>query len=264
MPFTIPYKDKIKKISKSYLDADFLENIDRNIKTIGGVDIKLPGTSNGIKMLIFNVQDVYDMISVTVTVSVLLLFLIAFTVITGGNVANVGIIAIGIFAMMLSRYTKPLGIFKERFEKELPGVLDVMIQGLSVGLPVETVIEYTANTKDSIVTPFLEEISYRLKAGESLPKALNAVAEKTLSEDFKRAARILSLREESTIDIAKNLEALANAIEDRIENNILSKAQNAENVFFFPIVAGYVIPYIILVVYPLLANIVQFFRTAGR
>lgn len=264
MPFVVPYKDRIKKVAQSYIDADFLNAIDRNIKTIGGVDIKLPGTQNGIRMLVFHVQDVYDMIAAVATVSVLLILLFAFTVITGGKPANVAVIAIGLLAIMISRYTKPLGIFKETFERELPGVLDVMVQGLSVGLPVETVIEYTAKTKESIVSPFLEEISYRIKAGESLEKALSIVAEKTLSEDFKRAARVLSLRSETTADIAKTLEELSKNIEDRIENNILSKAQNAENVYFFPIVAGYVLPYIVLVVYPLIVNIIQFFSTAGK
>ncbi|MGB9977470.1 hypothetical protein [Thermovenabulum sp.] len=77
--------------------------------------------------------------------------------------------------------------------KDKPNFDFDMAQGLPVGLPVETVIEYTAKTKESIVSPFLEEISYRIKAGESFE---------------------------------------------------------------------YVLPYIVLVVYPLIANIIQFFSTA--
>lgn len=264
MAFKIPFKKTAKKLGNKYIDEDMLSTVDRGIKTIGGVDINIPDTKNGLKVLFFNVRDVYEFLAAlgTFALGIILLFLFALT--TGGDLKILVLISFGVFSIAISRYTNGIKEYKARFERELPGFIDTMVQGLSVGLPIETVLDYVSKHKTGIVQPFIKEVLYRINSGESLEQALNKVAYKSLSSDFERVARVLSLRSQTTADIVKSLIEVQNNIEVRLENKIMSKAQNAENTFFLPILAGYIVPYLVIIMYPLLLSIVRFVGMSGR
>lgn len=246
-----------KRISKSYL-----EKVDRDIKTIAGVDIRIPGTKGYLPILIFHIRDVYEFLS---AMSVFVFFAALFIIIgiLENKIANGIIMAIGIIALTYSRYTMNLKKFKENFKYDLTDTIESMLQGLKVGLPIETVIEYIIDNKDNIVTPFLKEISTRINAGESLSTALKNVTPKTLSPEFERISKILSMRSQSTADIVTSIEKLQENIELEIDTKIISMAENSQTKYFFHILIGYIFPFIVMILYPLVTMILKFMTTFG-
>lgn len=163
----------------------------------------------------------------------------------------------------MQRYRKPLKEFKAKFEAALPAFIDTMIQGLAIDMPVEQVIEYIARTDNSIIAPFIRDLYNNLMSGMSLERALEEVAEKTLSPDFERVARLLSFRSETTAEMVRGLEQIRDTIETRLETQILAKANNMENSVILPIMAGYVLPYLVVILYPLLTDLIRFFSSTA-
>lgn len=258
--------DKLTRLLKPFIDKkvseDFLANMDRNIKTVAGVDISLPDTKGYLPVFVFRVRDVYEMLSV---LAVMIFLSVVFIVlgILRGMIANGIIMAVALILLTLSRYTSKVKKFKDQFQKELPDVIDAMLQGLKVGTPVESVFDYIAKNKRGVVIPFIKEINIRLDSGKSLTEALNNVSPKTLSDDFRRIARILSLRSQTTTDIVSSLERLQENMELELETKIISMAENAPVKYTLHIFVGYVIPFILVIVYPLILMIFKFMVQAG-
>lgn len=253
--------DKLTQFLKPFVNKrvseDFLTSMDRNIKTIAGVDITLPDTKGYLQVFVFRVKDVYEMLSVLAVMIFLSVVFIMLGVLRG-MAANGIVMAIALIALTLSGYTGKLKKFKDQFQRELPDVIDAMLQGLKVGTPVESVLDYVSKSKKSIVTPFLKEIVMRINAGESLRDALDNVSPKTLSPDFHRIARILSMRSQTTTDIVSSLERLQENMELELETKIISMAENAPIKYTLHIFVGYVIPFILVIVYPLILMIFKF------
>jgi len=205
------------RLTKKYVKKDIISRIDRSIKTVGGVDIDIPGTTGGIKMLFFTARNVYEYFAALVTYAMFTLVVLLYGMIAGASPAGPLLIGFALVLFAVQRYRKPLKEFKARFEAALPAFIDTMVQGLAIDMPVEQVIEYITRTDNSIIAPFVRDIYNNLMSGMSLERALEEAAEKTLSPDFERIARLLSFRSETTAEMVRGLEQIRDTIETRLE-----------------------------------------------
>lgn len=249
-PVKVPdFSFLFKFVNKKGKFDSLFEKLDRNIKTIAGVDIQIPESKGYLQILVFSVRDVYEFLS---TVALLLIIGLGFALLSGSTVGFALAIILPLYAVAL--YYSRLKKYQKRFFVDLADIIETMLQGLSVGLPIEEVLEYVAQTKttDNIVTPFIKEVVIRLNAGQSLKDALEEVAYKTLSPEFERIARILSLRSETTTDITKSLRTLYENIQVRQENDVLTQVEKFNVTFLLLMVVGYVLPFMMAIMYPLI------------
>jgi len=258
---TAPFESIGTKLANKYMEKDMLAKMDRAIKTAGGVDIELPETTGGIKMLFFTAQNVYEYIAAVVTYILFALVIFLYGIMSGASPVGPLLIGFAVVLYSIQRYRKSVNDFKAKFEAELPSFIDMLIQGLAIEMPVEQVIRYIAETGQGIIIPFIRELYANLLSGASLDEALIETAEKTLSPDFERVARLLGFRSETTSEMVQGLEQIRNTIETRLETEILAKANNMENTVILPVMAGYVLPYLVVILYPLLTELVGFFSS---
>jgi tight adherence protein C len=258
-----PFRELSVQLANKYVKKDVINRIDRGIKTVGGVDIDIPGTTGGIKMLFFTARNVYEYFAALITYAMFTLVVFLYGMMAGASPAGPLLIGFALIVFAVQRYRKPLKEFKAKFEAALPAFIDTMIQGLAIDMPVEQVIEYIARTDNSIIAPFIRDLYNNLMSGMSLERALEEVAEKTLSPDFERIARLLSFRSETTSEMIRGLEQTRDTIETRLETQILAKANNMENAVILPIMAGYVLPYLVVILYPLLTDLIRFFSSTA-
>ncbi|HHY80854.1 MAG TPA: type II secretion system F family protein [Thermoanaerobacter sp.] len=235
---------------------DFIKKLDRGIKTIGGVDVQLPETSGGLKIFSIPVTDAYEFISLMAVLVIIVLAAEIFLAAPGQEFLIVGF-ALTVLAYPPLLYYAKLKKFQRVFLLDFADVLDTMLQGLSVGLPVEEVLDYVVKTKNNTAVPFFKEVAIRINAGQSLQSALKEVTPKTLSPEFDRMARVLALRTATTADITKSLQTLLDNINTEVELNILTEAEKMNVKLLFPIIVGYVFPFMMLVLYPLIVQIFQ-------
>lgn len=258
-----PFRGLSTQLANKYVKKDVINRIDRGIKTVGGVDIDIPGTTGGIKMLFFTARNVYEYFAALITYAMFTLVVFLYGMMAGASPVGPLLIGFALIVFAVQRYRKPLKEFKAKFEAALPAFIDTMIQGLAIDMPVEQVIEYIARTDNSIIAPFIRDLYNNLMSGMSLERALEEVAEKTLSPDFERVARLLSFRSETTAEMVRGLEQIRDTIETRLETQILAKANNMENSVILPIMAGYVLPYLVVILYPLLTDLIRFFSSTA-
>jgi tight adherence protein C len=260
----IPFTKTAASVAGKYVDKDVLATMDRTIKTVGGVDIAIPDTTGGIRLLGFTARNVYEYIAALLTYSAAAVLLMVYGIISGAGLIGPVMMTVAVMAYTIGRYRSAVSEYKSKFESQLPAVIDSMIQGLSIEMPVEQVISYIADTKSGVVTPFLKELRDMLFTGSSLESALAEVSAKTLSPDFERVARILSFRSETTAEMIHGLEQIRDNMETRLETQIMAKANNMENTMILPIMAGYVLPYLVIILYPLLTDLLKFFSAMGQ
>lgn len=237
----------VKRFEKNQKARDLIEKLDRQIKTVFGVDVEIQSLRR--TLFGFALQDVYDFISIVFTfflISCLLFVLYARISILFGLILLPSVTTMPI--AVLSIRTKK---FKKQFKQDLLDTIETMIQGFKCGLVVEQVLEYIAESQENLVTPFIKEINLRLLAGQSLKEASLQVSSKTLSSEFERMCRIFNLRSVTISHIAETLSVLAENIyeEEKTEIETLTDKLNVR--FTLIMLAGYVIPFLILVTYPL-------------
>jgi hypothetical protein len=59
------------------------------------------------------------------------------------------------------------------------------------------------------------------------------------------------------------LEQIRDNIETRLETQIIAKANNMENTMILPIMAGYVLPYLAIILYPMINDLLRFFNATA-
>lgn len=244
----------VKRFENNQQTRDVIRKLDRQIKTVFGTDVEIQSLRRTV--FGFVVKDVYDFIAVVFIfflISCLLFMLYVRISIFFGFILLISVIVMPV--AVLSLRTKK---FKEKFKRDLLDTIETMIQGFKCGLVVEQVLEYVAESQENIVTPFIKEISLRLMAGQSLKEAFREVSQKTLSSDFDKMGKILCLRSVTTAHITEALSILAQNIyeEQNAEIEILADKLNVR--FTLIMLVGYVIPFLILVTYPLVMTLTKY------
>ena len=247
-------KKYVKRFEKNQKAKDIIEKLDRQIKTVFGVDVEIQSLRR--TLFGFVVQDVYDFISVVFTfflISCLLFALYAKISILFGLILLPSVTAMPI--AVLNIRTKK---FKNQFKQDLLDTIETMIQGFKCGLVVEQILEYIAEAQNNLVTPFIKEINLRIMAGQSLKDACREVSYKTLSSDFEKMCRIFSLRSVTTSHITEALSILAQNIYEEQKTEIETLADKLNVRFTLIMLVGYVIPFLILVTYPLVMMMTKY------
>ena|GEM_PF-1956214 len=244
----------VKRFEKNQKTKDIIEKLDRQIKTVFGADVEIESFRR--TLFGFAVQDVYDFISVVFTFflfSCLLFVLYARISILFGLILVPSLTTMPI--AVLNIRTKK---FKKQFKQDLLDTIETMIQGFKCSLVIEQTLEYIAEAQKNLVTPFIKEINLRLLAGQSLKEATWQVSQKTLSSEFERMCRIFSLRFVTTSHITEALSVLAQNIYEEQKTEVETLADKLNVRFTLIMLVGYVIPFLILVTYPLVMMITKY------
>ncbi|ACM61519.1 tight adherence protein C [Caldicellulosiruptor bescii] len=247
-------KKYVKRFEKNQKAKDIIEKLDRQIKTVFGVDVEIQSLKR--TLFGFAVQDVYDFISIVFTfflISCLLFALYTRISILFGLIFLPSVTAMPI--AVLSIRTKK---FKNQFKQDLLDTIETMIQGFKCGLVVEQVLEYISESQENLVTPFIREINLRLLAGQSLKEASLKVSQKTLCSEFEKMCRIFNLRSVTISHISEALSMLAQNIYEEQKTEIETLADKLNVRFTLIMLVGYVIPFLILVTYPLVMMMTKY------
>lgn len=231
------------------------EKINNAFERLSQVVVTLAGSSDKkrVKIIVFGVQNAYEFLSVVV---LLIALGVVMVVLAGSGLAILLSLLFPLIAC-LQLYVK-FKKYRERVMFDLIDVIEVMLQGLNVGMPVEKVLEYVGeNKQNNIAAKYLNDVVLRVKAGQSLKQALNEISEKALSTYFERMARVLSLRSEATTDITKSLITLHESLLALQETSIMTKVERFGVTFIFYMLIGYVLPFMVVVLYPLIVTILK-------
>lgn len=253
-------KKYVKRFEKNKKAKDFIEKLDRQIKTVFATDVEIQSSKR--TLFGFVIQDVYDFISIVFTfflISCLLFLLYARISILFGLILLPSVTTMPITALSI-RIKK----FKKQFKQDLLDTIETMIQGFKCGLVVEQVLEYISESQENLVTPFIKEINLRLLAGQSLKEASLQVSQKTLSSEFEKMCRIFNLRSVTISHITEVLSILAQNIYEEQKTEIETLADKLNVRFTLIMLVGYVIPFLILVTYPLVMMMTKYSFFGGN
>lgn len=231
-----------EKTIKKAIGDDLFTRLDKEIKNTGKIRI----------LYFFTVTSIEELFSAFILIAGFSLTLLFYAFLTGVGVSRVLFLIVGIAVMTYVTYRKPIDEYKERLMKdnELPAVLSTIADGLSVGMPVENILMYIAENKKGYMADIIRNAVNNINAGISLEQSLKESAEKSMNKYFKRAVNILIKTNETSQGLSKQITDLYEEIEEEKINKKTEKAAVLDNALFFPILIGFIIPLLIMVLLP--------------
>ena len=231
-------KDTIKRT----IGNDLFVTIDKELKNVGGTKI----------LYVFFVNSIEELFSVFALVATFLFLLIFYSTISGDSPTRAILISVGIAVLTYVTYRKPIDAYKESFMKdsELPAILNTISDALSVGMPVENILNYIAENKKGHTADLIRFTINNINAGVSVENALKEAAEKSMNTYFKRAANVLIKTSETPEGLAQQIAELYEEIEEEKLNIKTEKAAVLDNTLFIPILIGFIIPLLVIVLLP--------------
>ncbi len=126
------------KIIKKVIKEDKFDKINREMHAIGKLDIF------GIE--ITSVSELFSFIAIVWGILSIILLL---ALLNKSNLKALIILLIGTNILLYAKIKDPIDKYKESFLKdnELPAVLETLIQGLQIGMPVYSILLYISNNK---------------------------------------------------------------------------------------------------------------------
>lgn len=232
---------------RKMIGNDLFDRLDREIKNIGKIKV----------FYFFNVSSIEELFSAFMLISGFLLAFIFYGILSGIPVIRILLVVTGVVIMTYVTYRKPIDEYKERLMKdnELPAILSTIADGLSVGMPVENILEYISNNKKGYTADIIRNALNSINAGISMEESLKESAQKSMNKYFKRAVNILIKSGESVQGLSKQINDLYEEIEEEKINQKTEKAAILDNSLFFPIFLGYLIPLLIMIILPFIQNI---------
>lgn len=230
---------------KRVVGYNWVSRIQREIDAIGSVPILMFKATS--------VEEFFSVFALLTGVSVLLIFL-------GIYLNKVGlflVLAVAVPAFGYLTYKDPVDKYKNRLmqDNELPTVIQTFISGLDVGMPVESVMKYIVDNKKGITRDIINDSLNKINVGIPLEESLKEAADRSMNKYFKRAVRILSKSDETVSGLALQLNELLQDIEDERINKKTEKAGMLENTIAFPVLIGYIVPLLIVMIFPLIASV---------
>lgn len=212
---------------------------------------------NGVKVLFFEVTTIEELFSAFATSIGIVLFLIFVAILNKSSIKAILCLITGIGILCYAQYRGPIDKYKENFmnDDELPMVLDTIMAGLDAGLPLMNIFTYISKYKKSNTAKLISECVARVNAGNDFNKSLEFVAEKSFNHYFIRMAKIVKKADTSTTGLSTQLRELQKDIEiDRI-NKKNERVEKLDNALFFPILLGYFVPLVLMIILPLFSQI---------
>lgn len=231
----------INKVVKS----DRLEIMQKELNAVGGT-----------KILFFDVKSIEELFSSFALIIGFTLFVIFMAILNKSSLKSVIILLIGIVIVCYAQYRKPIDKYKDSFMKdiELPSAIDTIISGLDSGLPLMYIFNYIKKNKSGNTSNLISECVANVDAGEDFHKALKDISEKSFNSYFIRMALIIKKSDTSTLGLSEQLLELQKDIEEERLNKKNEKVNKLDNALFFPILLGYFIPLVLMIVLPFLAQ----------
>lgn len=221
---------------------DLFVKLDKELKNVEGVKI----------LHIFPVNSVEELFSVFALIAAFLVVLLFYAGISGIPLSRVIFLIIAVVILSYVTYRKPIDTYKDNFIKdnELPAVLNTIADALSVEMPVENILTYIAENKKGQTADLIRITVNKINAGISIENALKEAAEKSMNPYFKRAVNILIKTNETSQGLAKQITELYEEIEEEKINKKTERAAVLDNALFFPILIGFIIPLVVIVLLP--------------
>lgn len=240
-------EEKIKRV----VGRSFFERLDKEIKAIGKM-----------KVFVFEIESAEEFFSAFAMIIGLSLVLVAFGLMVNPQLVKVfSIFTAGMVTITYLKFSEYVSRYKKRLmqDNELPTVLNTIAQGLEVGMPVENVMRYIAENKKGVMRDIISEALNKTNAGIPLEKSLEEAAQKSLNKYFVRAVRILGKADETPVGLSAQLYDLLDEIEEERTNRKTARASSLDNMMTFPILIGYFIPLLIMVILPFIQDLVSIF-----
>jgi tight adherence protein C len=221
---------------------DLFVKLDKELKNVGGTKI----------LYVFPVNSIEELFSAFALIAVFLVVLLFYAVVSGTPLSRVIFLIIGTAILSYVTYKKPIDTYKDNFMKdnELPAILNTIADALSVGMPVENILTYIAENKKGQTADLIRITVNKINAGIPAENALKEAAEKSMNPYFRRAVNILIKTNETPQGLAKQITDLYEEIEEEKLNIKTEKAAVLDNALFFPILIGFIIPLLVMVLLP--------------
>jgi len=234
-----------KGIAEKVVGENLYSRIDRDLRNVGGA-----------RLFIFEVKTAEEFFSAVVVLAGFLLLIIALGIVRGISPVMLIIGAAGFAILIYVNYQKPIDEYKARLmrDSELPAVVNVLVQGLSVEMPVENILQYIAENKTGVMRDIIKDAVDRLNLGVPLEVSLQEAADKSMNKYFQRVVRVLMKSRESPRGLAAQLQDILNDIEEERLNTKMKRATVLDNGLFVVVFLGYFIPLLVMIMIPLLVN----------
>lgn len=178
-------------------------------------------TQTGRKITLTNY--VFSNLAVAVVVAILMF--------TAGGLSILTSLTVGIFAglflphMYINRAIKKR---LEKFNKQFPEAIDLIVRGLQAGLPVtESIAAVAQEMKDPIAKEF-RTVTEEIQLGKTLNNALWAVSERLDTPEFKFFIISLSVQQETGGNLSETLQNLSDILRGRQRLKLKIRAMSSE------------------------------------
>lgn len=235
-----------KSIIEKIVGENLYRRISRDLHNVGGA-----------RLFIFEVKTAEEFFSAVAVLTGFLFLIIIAGILQGISPIMLFIGAGGFAILIYVNYQKPIDDFKDRLMKdnELPAVVNLLVQGLSVEMPVENILHYIAENKSGAMHDIIKDAVDRLNLGVPLEISLQEAADKSMNKYFQRVVRILMKSKDSPRGLAAQLQDILNDIEEDRHNTKMKRATFLDNGLFLVVFFGYFIPLLVMILLPLLVNI---------
>jgi len=219
--------------------------INRDLENVGGA-----------RLFIFEVKTAEEFFSALAVLIGFLLLLIVVGISRGIDAKMLIIGATGFGITIYVNYQKPIDNFKDRLMKdnELPAIVNVLVQGLTVEMPIINIMKYIADNKKGTLRDIIQDAVDRINTGVPLDVSLQEAADKSMNKYFQRVVRILMKSKESPKGLAAQLQDVLTDIEEERLNTKLKRATILDNGLFFVVFIGYFIPLLAMILTPFISN----------
>lgn len=211
---------------------------------------------NGTRILIFEantIEELFSIFALVLGVTGLIIFL---GLLNGGSIKGIMLLLFGVVIVSYAQYRTPIDKYKESFMKdnELPTIIDTLIAGLDSGITLMNIFNYISKTQNSNSAKLIRECFAKVSSGENFNVALKEASEKSFNHYFIRMAQIIKKADTSTLGLSDQLRELQIDIEEERLNMKMERVNKLDNALFFPILLGYFIPLVLMIVLPFLTQ----------
>jgi tight adherence protein C len=222
-----------------------IDKIDRTLQNTGGA-----------RLFIFDAKNAAELFSAVLVLSALMALILVLGLMRGisPTILFIGLAGFGI--TLYVGYQKPIDEFKQRLMKdnELPTVVNLLVQGLSIEMPVENILQYIADNKQGAMRDIIKVAIDNINLGIPLEQSLQDAAERSMNKYFQRVTRILAKSKESSKGLAVQLQDVLSDMEEERLNTKLSHVNMLDNSLFFVVFLGYFLPLIVMILIPMITN----------
>ncbi len=116
-----------------------------------------------------------------------------------------------------------------KFTKNFPDALDLLVRGLRSGLPVSETMNVVANEIPGPVGEEFKMINERIKIGKSMDLSLQETAQRLGTAEFKFFCITLAIQRETGGNLAETLANLGGVLRQRAQMKLKIKAMSSES-----------------------------------